>query len=96
MKVERVKNISQTIELLKKENYWVYGLDMDGTEYTQNDWSGNIAIVVGNEGKGMGRLVRQHCDKILSIPMKGQIQSLNASVAGSVILFEASKQRGTK
>lgn len=96
MKVARVRNISQTIELLKKENYWVYGLDMDGTEYTQNDWSGNIAIVVGNEGKGMGRLVRQHCDKILSIPMKGQIQSLNASVAGSVILFEASKQRGTK
>ena len=96
MKVARVTNISQTIELLKKENYWVYGLDMDGTEYTQNDWSGNIAIVVGNEGKGMGRLVRQHCDKILSIPMKGQIQSLNASVAGSVILFEASKQRGIK
>lgn len=93
MKVARVTNLAQTMEELKKHNYWIYGLDMEGQVYHQVQMSGNIALVVGNEGRGLGRLVKEKCDFILSIPMKGEINSLNASVAGSVVMFEASKQR---
>ncbi|MDO4793708.1 MAG: 23S rRNA (guanosine(2251)-2'-O)-methyltransferase RlmB, partial [Filifactor alocis] len=93
MKVARVTNLAQTMEELKKRNYWIYGLDMEGEVYHQVQMSGNIALVVGNEGRGLGRLVREKCDFILSIPMRGEINSLNASVAGSIVMFEASKQR---
>ncbi len=94
MKVVRVSNLVQTMEDLKKRNYWIYGLEMNGQPYDEAQLKGNIVIVVGNEGRGMGRLVTETCDFLLSIPMRGKIQSLNASVAGSIVLFEAAKQRG--
>lgn len=93
MKIARVTNLAQTMDELKKRNYWIYGLDMDGASYFETELSGNIALVVGNEGRGLGRLVKEKCDFIVSIPMMGKIQSLNASVAGSIVLFEACKQR---
>lgn len=93
MKVARITNLAQTIEELKKRNYWIYGLDMEGEVYHQARMGGNVAIVVGNEGRGLGRLVKEKCDFIISIPMKGKINSLNASVAGSLVMFEVSKQR---
>ncbi len=94
VKIVRVSNLVQAIEKLKQKNIWVYSLDMTGPTYSQTDLKGNIALVVGNEGKGISRLIKEKSDHIISIPMKGQIQSLNASVAASVIMFEANRQRG--
>lgn len=93
-KVARVNNIAQTIETLKKENIWVYALDMDGQTYTSADLKGKIALVVGNEGKGISRLVKEKSDFTINIPMLGEIESLNASVAASVIMYEVVRQRG--
>lgn len=92
--VIRVSNIVQAIEKLKKENIWVYALDMDGASYFESDLRGAIALVIGNEGRGISRLVKEKSDYRLSIPMKGKIQSLNASVAASVLLYEVLRQRG--
>lgn len=93
--VARVTNIAQTIENLKKNNIWVVGTDM-GTDspFYKNDMKGPIALVVGSEGEGMGRLIKEKCDYIVNIPMKGKISSLNASVAAAIIMFEIHKQRG--
>lgn len=91
--VARVTNIANEIEKLKERGVWVYGADMDGTEYTKCDFSGPVAIVIGNEGKGIGRLVAQKCDAIVSLPMKGKINSLNASVAAGILMFEIAKTR---
>lgn len=92
--VARVSNLASTIELLKKKNIWVVGADMDGSEtiYT-HDFSGAVAIVVGSEGKGVSRLVREKCDFIVSIPMNGQINSLNASVAAALMMYEVVRTR---
>lgn len=90
MKIFLVTNISQTIEELKKKGYWIIGTDMQGTDYRQIDYTGNIAIVIGNEGSGMSCLVSKSCDFIASIPMKGKTNSLNASVATALVVFEAS------
>lgn len=87
--VARVTNISNTIEQIKKRGVWVYGADMNGTDYTECDFSGAKALVIGNEGKGIGRLVREKCDSIVSLPMKGKIKSLNASVAAGVLMYAA-------
>lgn len=92
--VIRVSNIVQTIEKLKKENIWVYALDMDGVSYFESDLCGAMALVVGNEGRGISRLVKEKSDYRLSIPMRGKIQSLNASVAASILLYEVLRQRG--
>lgn len=93
--VARVANISQTIEKLKKNNIWVIGIDMTGElDYSQVDFKLATAIVVGSEGKGLSALVRQRCDSVAFIPMRGKITSLNASVAAAVVLYEALKQRG--
>jgi len=89
VRIASVTNIVQSLEYLKKNGYWVIGTDMDGTDYKEIDYSGKIVIVVGNEGNGMSRLVKESCDFIASIPMKGTVNSLNASVATAVILFEA-------
>ena len=78
---------------LKQRGVWVYGADMDGEDYTKTDLSGACAIVIGNEGKGMSRLVRQKCDVIVSLPMKGKINSLNASVAAGILMYHAAKGR---
>lgn len=87
-------NLTRTIDLLTKQNIWVVGLAGEATtEYQQADLTGPLALVVGNEGKGISRLVREHCDLLIKLPMRGQINSLNAAVAGSIALYEALRQR---
>ena len=93
MNVARVTNIAATIDDLKAKGVWVYGADMNGTDYEQCDFSGPCAIVIGNEGKGISRLVREKCDVIVSLPMKGKINSLNASVAAGILMYQAMKGR---
>lgn len=89
-------NLTQTIEYLKKQQIWVVGLAGEAqTLYTQADLTGPLALVVGNEGKGISRLVREHCDLLIKLPMHGHINSLNAAVAGSIALYEALHQRKT-
>ncbi|HIU36527.1 MAG TPA: 23S rRNA (guanosine(2251)-2'-O)-methyltransferase RlmB [Candidatus Fimenecus excrementigallinarum] len=91
--VARVPNLPAALDTLKANGCWVYGADMDGTDYKQTDFSGGVALVVGAEGKGLGRLVREKCDAIVSLPMKGKINSLNASVAAGILLYEISAHR---
>ena len=94
--VARVTNVTETLKALKKRGVWVYGLDMDGERYDRVDLTGPAALVVGAEGNGIGRLVRQECDVVVSLPMRGKISSLNASVACGVLLYEAARQRSFK
>lgn len=91
--VAKVTNIAKAIDDLKKAGVWVACADMDGQEYFESDLKGAIAIVIGNEGKGVGRLIKEKCDFSVSIPMRGQIASLNASVAASLIMYEIVRQR---
>jgi len=91
--VARVTNIAQTMEALKKEGLWFVCADMDGTTMYQLDLTGPIGLVIGNEGDGVGRLIREKCDFVASIPMKGDIDSLNASVAAGVLAYEIVRQR---
>ena len=93
MKIARVTNLNSTIKLLKEKGYWIFGTDMDGTDYTKLDYKGKTCIICGNEGFGMSKLVRENCDFIASIPMRGEVNSLNASVATAIIVLEAVKQR---
>ncbi|GCE25642.1 23S rRNA (guanosine(2251)-2'-O)-methyltransferase RlmB [Dictyobacter alpinus] len=87
-------NITRVIDTLKEQNIWVVGLAGEGkTLYTQANLTGPLALVVGNEGKGLGRLVREHCDVLIKLPMFGRVNSLNAAVAGSISLYEALRQR---
>lgn len=93
-KIARVNNLHAAIEELKKNNIWVYGLEADGEKmYYEHDLKGPIAIVVGSEGFGMSRIVREACDFVVKIPVMGQINSLNASVATGVLAFEILRQR---
>lgn len=92
--VARVTNIPQTIDYLKKKNIWIVGTDSSGEKpFYKNDLAGPIALVIGSEGEGMGKLVRESCDFVVNIPMKGQISSLNAAVAGAIVMFEILRQR---
>ncbi len=91
--VARVNNISTVIDELKEQNIWVYGADMNGTDYEKCDFSGGVALVIGNEGKGISRLVREKCDTIVSLPLKGKINSLNASVAAGILMYKVSSFR---
>lgn len=91
--VAKVSNLVQAIERLKEEGLWIAGCDMDGADYYEAKLSGPIGLVVGGEGQGVGRLVREKCDFILSIPMEGKISSLNASNAAAVLLYEIYRQR---
>ena len=84
----QVTNLVQTITYLKKQGFWIIGTDMEGSDYRKFDYQGKIAVVIGNEGNGMSRLVKESCDFIVSIPMYGNVNSLNASVAAGIILFE--------
>ncbi len=93
MKVARVSNLSRTIDELRQRGVWIYGADMDGENVYEADLSGPLGIVIGAEGDGITRLVLEKCDKIVSIPMRGHINSLNASVAAGIILFQASLKR---
>ena len=91
--VARVANINDTLTQLKKRGVWVYGLDMDGEDWCSTDLTGPVALVVGSEGRGVSRLVKENCDFVLSLPMCGHINSLNASVACGIVLYEAARQR---
>lgn len=90
MRVARVSNLASVIDGLKEKGCWVYGADMDGTDYKKTDFSGAVVLVIGSEGKGIGKLIRQKCDTIVSLPMKGNINSLNASVAAGILMYEIS------
>ena len=94
MKIARVTNLNNTIKYLKDKGYWIFGTDMEGTDYTDLDYRGKTVIVIGNEGSGMSKLVKDNCDFIATIPMKGEVNSLNASVATAIVVFEAVRKRG--
>ena len=88
------KNLASTIETLKANGYWIIGLDMEGSiDYKTQDYSGKIAVVIGSEGKGISRLVRDNCDFFVHIPMFGHVNSLNASVSASIIFYEIIRNR---
>ena len=91
--VARVSNLVDAIKSLKKEGVWVYGMEADGTPYNKTDLTGAIALVVGSEGFGLGRLVREVCDGVVSLPMNGQVNSLNASVSAGILMYEIVRQR---
>lgn len=91
--VARVTNLAKTIEELKKEGIWFVCADMGGTTMYDLNLKGPIGLVIGNEGEGVGRLVKEKCDMVASIPMKGDIDSLNASVAAGVLAYEIVRQR---
>lgn len=92
-KIAKVTNINQTIKELKDKGLWVIGTDMDGEICYNSNLKGPIAIVIGSEGKGISRLVKENCDGIVSIPVTGQVNSLNASVAAGVVMYEIIRQR---
>lgn len=96
MKVARVTNLNETIKYLKSKNIWVYGAEADGDSVYHTNLSGAVALVIGSEGKGLSPLVRKNCDKILSLPMLGNINSLNASVSAGILIYEVVKSRMTK
>ena len=91
--VVQIGNIPQTIEELKERGCWVVGADMDGACYDEAHLAGALTLVIGAEGKGLGRLVKSKCDEIASLPMGGGVSSLNASVAGGILMYEAARQR---
>lgn len=91
--VARVSNLAQAIDKLKENGLWIAACDMDGKSYYDAELTGAVALVVGGEGHGVGRLVREKCDFVLSIPMKGQINSLNASNAAAILMYEVFRQR---
>lgn len=93
MKICRVTNLVQAIKKLKENGFWVIGTAMEGDDYRQIDYSGKVALVVGNEGHGMSRLVRESCDFVASIPMYGEVNSLNASVATGIMIYEVVRNR---
>ena len=93
IKVARVGNLASTLEELKKKNIWIYGAEADGTPFHQAKLDGGICLVIGSEGQGLGRLVRETCDQILSIDMYGHVNSLNASVSAGILIYEAVKYR---
>jgi len=94
MKIARVNNINDEIKYLKENDVWVYGTAIEATKYYyEEDLKGACAIIIGNEGEGMSRLVRENCDVLLKIPMKGKITSLNASVSAGIVMYEVVKQR---
>lgn len=94
MKIARVNNINETIKFLKQNDIWICGTDGQAkTYYFQQDFKMPIAIVIGSEGYGMSRLVKENCDFLVKIPMKGKITSLNASVSAGIVMYEATRQR---
>ena len=96
MKVARVTNIANTIDFLKENGVWVFGADMDGDDYTKFNFDMPCALVIGNEGKGIGTLTAKKCDGIISLPMFGEINSLNASVAAGILMYEVVRKRRIK
>lgn len=94
MKISMVTNLNKTIDELKKNGFWIVGTDMDNsTDYREIDYSGKIALIIGNEGNGMSRMVKESCDFIARIPMYGKVNSLNASVAAGIMIYEVIRQK---
>lgn len=93
MLISRVTNLTDTINKLKQEGVWVFAADMDGERWCESDCTVPLALVIGSEGHGVGQRVKDNCDKILSMPMYGRINSLNASVAAGVLMYEVVRQR---
>lgn len=93
VKIARVTNLTETMNYLKKQGFWIVGTDMDGEDYQKIDYRGKTVLVIGNEGSGMSRLVKENCDFIASIPMNGHVNSLNASVAAGIVIYEAISKR---
>ena len=97
VKIAKVTNINNTIDDLKSEGVWIYGADIEGQEYSYEvDFSGPCALIIGSEGRGISKLTLKKCDKLVKIPMIGKINSLNASVAGGIMMYEVLKGRLTK
>ena len=96
MRIARVTNISQTIEKLKKANVWVYGASMEGKNYSRVKMNGAAALVIGAEGEGLSPLVKKNCDCLVSMPQLGHIDSLNASVAAGILMYDVLRQRSEK
>lgn len=94
--IARVKNIAQEIKKLQKKGIWVYGLEAGGKPWSTCDFTAATALVIGSEGKGISRLVSEYCDEIVSLPLRGSITSLNASVAGGIVMYEVVRQRKSK
>jgi len=91
--VARVSNLPSAIDELKEKGFWVYAADMDGKPWNEQDYSGKVALVIGSEGKGISRLVKEKCDFTVSLPMRGKINSLNASVAAGILMYEVIRNR---
>ena len=91
--ISMVTNLNMTIKDLKDKGFWIVGTDMDGTDYRDIDYTGKIALVVGNEGSGMSKLIKESCDFIANIPMYGKVNSLNASVAAGIMIYEVVRQK---
>ena len=91
-KICQVTNLSNTIKLLKKNGFWIYGADMDGEDFHNIEFSPKSCLIIGNEGHGLQRIVREECDYIVSIPMYGKVNSLNASVAAGILIYEMVKK----
>lgn len=97
MKIAKVTNINATIDILKQKGIWIYGADIEGKDFSYNtDFSGACALIIGSEGKGISSLTLKKCDLLVKIPMIGKINSLNASVAGGIMMYEVLKGRLTK
>ena len=94
MKICKVTNLNTIIEKLKKQNIWIYGADMTGENYCFDvDFNSSIALIIGSEGRGISRLIKEKCDGLVKIPMMGNISSLNASVAAGMLMYEILKQK---
>ena len=93
MRVARVNNLNNEIDKLKQNGMWIYAADMDGETWCSTDMKGSCGLVIGSEGRGVSRLVKEKCDKIVSLPMLGNINSLNASVAAGILMYEIVRQR---
>ena len=97
VKVARVNNLTETIKYLKENDVWIYGTDIEGKcYYNEQKYNGGVAIVIGSEGFGMSRLVKENCDFLVKIPMVGEINSLNASVSAGILMYEVFNQRNNK
>ena len=92
VKICQVTNLNNTIKYLKKKGFWIYGADMDGESYSNITFAPKSCLIIGNEGNGIARIIRESCDYIVSIPMYGKVNSLNASVAAGILIYEMVKK----
>ena len=96
VKIARVPNLVACLKELKQKGIWIYGAEMEGRPWNELDYRDGTALVIGSEGRGITRLVKEQCDFIVSLPMRGQINSLNASVAAGILMYEVLRQRGAE